>query len=850
MPDPADLGIAGRLAEWMNRERVSVAHLTPSLAQLLTQSPPGAGLVVVPSLRRAILVGEALTRRDVARLRELAPGVGCINLYGATETQRALAFHRVTREEAEDLSDRARQVLPLGRGMKDAQLLVIHRAGGLAGVGEIGEIVMRSPHLARGYLGDEELTAERFQVNPFTGEAGDRIYRTGDLGRYLPDGEVSFAGRLDFQVKLRGFRIELGEIEAVLARHPAVREAAVLLREDLPGGSGLVAYVVPAAAGSTGSISPAELHDDLWQRLPAYMVPAAFLLLESLPRTPNGKIDRRALARHALSISSSGGEERALRTPVEEIVAGLWSEVLGLGRVGPDDNFFQLGGHSLSGAQVVSRLRRELQVDLPLRVLFEAPTVAALAAEIERRRLREGAPERPAISSFHQDRSSPPPLSFAQERFWAGRQLEARTVAPATIPILVLLEGPLDLVCLRRALEEIVARHEVLRTSFGEGTEGPVQVIHSAVPVPFPVVDLEPIAPADRMEEVRRWSHLARRAHFDYERAPLFRLTLFRCSERENVLLFVVHHIAFDGWSRSVLMGELSALYNAFREGRPSPLPRLAAQYQDFARWQRQTVAGEALARQVTFWREHLRGALSLDLGGGRPQPPHRTFAAGVETFTVPEELERKLEAFAAEHCVTLFMTLLTAFNALLHAETGADDVVVVCLFANRDQVEIENLIGNFYAGLPLRTRLSGARSFRELLERVRDVTLAAHEHPDILYEPVFEGMSFYDQEDQGGLDTFRILFQLAKLPPAEQALSDLKLTRLPVDNDRMRKDLSLFLSQSNGLIGRFRYNRDVLDRERVVRMRDRFLQLLTAVVADPDRTVVELAPESARRAW
>ncbi|MEO6192065.1 MAG: amino acid adenylation domain-containing protein [Thermoanaerobaculia bacterium] len=842
VPDPADIGIAGRLAEWMNRERVTVANLTPALGQLLTELPPGGETVVVPSLRRVVLVGEALTRRDVARLRAMAPEVTCINLYGSTETQRALGLHRVSREESEALSERARQVLPLGRGIEDAQLLVINRAGGLAGIGEIGEIAMRSPHMARGYLGNEALTAERFQVNPFTGQAGDRIYRTGDLGRYLPGGEVEFAGRSDFQVKLRGFRIELGEIEAALALHPAVREAAVLLRQDLPGGGGLVAYAVPIVPGWAGT---AELHEYLWQRLPAYMVPSAFLFLESMPLTPNGKLDRAALARLAVEVPAAGGGPRALRTPVEEIVAGVVSEVLGREGAGPDDNFFQLGGHSLSGVQVVSRLRQALGVDLPLRVLFEAPTIAGLAAEIERRRRSDGAAERPAIAAFRQDRSAPPPLSFAQERFWAGRELEARTQAPATITMLVGVEGELDLDCLRRAFQEIVDRHEVMRTSFGESPEGPVQVVHPVLPVRIPVVDLEGVAPAGRMAEIQHWSGLDRRTHFDYERAPLFRITLFRCSEAENVLLFIVHHIAFDGWSRPVLIGELAALYNAFREGRPSPLRPLAAQYQDFARWQRRTVEGEALMREVEFWREHLRGARSLDLAAGRPRPARRTFEAGMETFRVPEELERKLEAFAAEHSVTLFMTLLTAFNVMLHHETGASDIVVICLFANRNQVEIENLIGNFYAGLPLRTRLAGARGFRELLLRVRDVTLAAHEHPDILYEPVFEGMDFQDKEDRGGLETFRVLFQLAKLPAAGAALSGLRLTRLPVESAAMRKDLSLFLSQSNGLAGGFRYSRDLLDRERVVRMRESYLQILAAIVADPDRPIAELAESS-----
>ena len=836
VPDPADFGIAGRLADWMRREQVTVAHLTPALGQLVTADASGE----VPSLRRAILIGEALTRQDVARLQAMAPGAICFNLYGATETQRALSFHRVPRDPA-----RSRQVLPLGRGFRDAQLLVINflaktGAGVLAGIGEIGEIVVRSPHLARGYLGDPVATAEKFRLNPFTGADGDRVYRTGDLGRYLPDGEVAFAGRADLQVKLRGYRIELAEIEAVLARHPAVWEAVVVLRDDLPGGPGLAAFVVP---GAPGEADAARLHDHLWQQLPTYMVPGAFVLLDALPRTPSGKIDRRALHRHSLALPPSTEEGGSPRTPVEEIVAGLWAEVLGRARIGPDDNFFQLGGHSLTGAQIVSRLREVFRIDLPLRVLFEAPTLACLAAEVERRRRPDDTPERPSIAAFRHDRSAPPPLSFAQERLWAERQTEARSVA-FTIPTLVVLAGELDLPCLWRALLEVVERHEVLRTTFRDEDGRSFQVVRPAEPFPFPVVDLEGLPRAAQTGEIRRWSTFEGRRHFDLESGPLFRLTLFRCAERESALLFVVHHIAFDGWSRSVLTRELAALYNAFRAGRPSPLPPPATQYQDFARWQRQVLQGEALEREVGFWREHLRGAAPVRLG--RPRPARPTFEAGIEMLLIPAELERKLEAFTAAHSVTLFMTLLAVFEVVLHEASGRDDIVVTCLFANRNQMEIEGLIGNFFAGLPLRTRLAGARRFRDLLGRVRDVTLAAIEHPDVLYDPVLEGLGILAPGERGGLATFRILFQLAQLPRWEHTLSGLQLIHQPFDTGKIRQDLSLFLTRGDRLGGRFKYNRDVLDEETVVRLRDRFLQILATVVDDPDCPLEELLAEHA----
>jgi FkbH-like protein len=554
------------------------------------------------------------------------------------------------------------------------------------------------------------------------------------------------------------------------------------------------------------------------------------------------EIQRRILAsgdRPGAGSGLSGGYVPP-RGATEERLAGIFAEVLGVERMGAHDNFFDLGLHSLVAAQVASRIRDIFGVELALRAFFVAPTLAGLAAEIERRREPDGAPERLVITSFRDGRGLPPPLSFAQERIWRTRYLSSRSVA-FTIPVLLRFEGPLDVVCLRRTLQEIVDRHETLRTSFREAAEGPVQVIHAEIPVQLPVVDLEPLSPTLRMVEVRRSSILDSQMHFDYERAPLFRSTLFRCSAEENLLLFVIDHIAFDGWSMRVLTGELSALYNAFHAGRPSPLPPLAFQYQDFTRWQRQIVSGEALMRQVSFWKEHLRDAPALDLGERRPSHPP-TFAAGAETVAIPEELEKGLEAFSAAHGVTLFMTLFAAFNALLHHETGQEDIVVLCMFANRNQGEIENLIGNFFAALPLRVRLSGARTFRELLKRVRDVALAASEHPDFLQEPA----GFPGGEGRSEIQDVRVLFQLAKMPSSQQDWSDLEVTHLGVDSGKIRKDLGFFLTRSDRLEGRFRYNRDLLEPERILRMRDAFLRILTTVVANPDCPLAELLPETA----
>ena len=595
-----------RILPWLGEQRITMLHTVPSLASAwLGAAPAGCGS---EALRWTFFAGEPLLDRIVARWRAAFPRCAAVNLYGPTETTLAKFFYRVP-------DPTVATVQPLGSPLPQAQGLIL--AGErLCGIGEVGEIVIRTPFRSLGYLNNPDENRLRFRANPFRGDAGDVLYFTRDRGRYGLDGSLEILGRLDDQVKIRGVSIEPGEVRAALGRHAAVWESAVLPREVRPGDKILVAFLVlrPGAA-----VEPEELRRHLRQELPEAMIPAAFVVLDALPLTPNGKLDRGALARRELP-APSAAEARALRTPVEEIVAGLWSELLGVHPVGPDDNFFQLGGHSLNGAQVVSRLRRALQVDLPLRVLFEAPTVAALAAEIEcRRSYGEGA-EPPTILAFHEERSTPPPLSFAQERFWAGRQLEARAVSPAAIPMLVRFEGELDVVCLRQAFGEIVDRHEVLRTSFAEGPEGAIQVVHPRLEIAFPIVDLSALQPSARIEEIRRWSAFDRRRHFDYERAPLFRLTLFRSAERDNVLLFNVHHIAFDGWSRPVMLSELSVLYNAFRAGSPSPLRPLAAQYQDFARWQRQVMAGGALARQVAFWREHLQGRRrSTSAPAGRP---------------------------------------------------------------------------------------------------------------------------------------------------------------------------------------------------------------------------------------
>ncbi len=470
-------------------------------------------------------MGDVLTRRDVARLRRLAPEITCVNYYGSTETQRAVGYH-----VAEE--DGPKEVLPLGRGIPDVQLLVLNPAGVLAGIGELGEVSVRSPHIALGYLGDPQLTAERF--------VADR-YRTGDLGRYLPDGEVAFAGRADTQVKIRGFRIELGEIEAVLGRFPGVREAVVVARQDRGEERYLAAYVVPAARAT---FIERELRAFLRQRLPDHMVPAVLVVLDVLPLTPNRKIDRKALP----APEQRRAEEAFLapRTPVEEVLAGIWAQLLGLERVGAADDFFALGGHSLLGTQVMSRLRAAFGIELPLRALFEAPTLADLAARVEEAR-RDGAIwSAPPLAPV--PRQGPLPLSFAQQRLWFIDQLEPGSPL-YNIPVALRVEGPLDSAVLTLCLGEIVRRHETLRTVLAAPEGSPVQVVQPAAPFWLPVVDLSGLPEACREALAHGLASEEAARPFDLARGLLLRGTLLRLAEEDHVAALTLHHIAGDGWS-------------------------------------------------------------------------------------------------------------------------------------------------------------------------------------------------------------------------------------------------------------------------------------------------------------
>jgi amino acid adenylation domain-containing protein len=655
------------------------------------------------------------------------------------------------------------------------------------------------------------------------------MYRTGDLVRWLLDGELDFLGRIDHQVKLRGMRVELGEIEAVLGQHPDVREAVALVVEGR-----LRAYVV---SGPQASLD--ELRGFLERRLPAYMVPQDWALLDGVPLTPNGKVDREALGRIDVRSTVPEAEYVAPCTTVEGALAQVWAELLGLDRVGIREDFFRLGGHSLLAVRVLSRVRHLFRVELDIRTLFESPTVEALAHRIEQAREDMGRAAGLALAPVARDRELP--LSFAQTRLWLLDRLQPGSAA-YNMPMAYRLRGRLQPGALADSLGEIVRRHEALRTRFLGGTDGPAQVVDPPEALVLPQVDLAGLPePARRWEEERLTGAEALRP-FDLARGPLLRPLLLRAGGSEWVLVLAMHHIVSDGWSMGVLLRELAALYGAALAGRPSPLPELPVQYADFAVWQREWLQGEVLEGQLAYWRERLAGHPPvLELPADRPRPAVQTFRGAVEPLLLEAEASGRLADLSRRRGAPLFMTALSGFLALLHRYTGQTDLLVGTPTAGRNRVELEGLIGFFVNTLVLRTDASGDPTFEELLGRVREVSLGAYAHGDLPFERLVEELA--PQRDLSHSPLFQVLFVLqTESVTALPRIAGLEIEGLELSLEAAKFDLTVALEEGpEGLAGALEYNLDLFDATTARRMAGHLRNLLAGAAAHPGGRLSEL---------
>jgi amino acid adenylation domain-containing protein len=853
-PDPDEVGTPGYLAQWMRDTGITITHLTPAMGQLLVDVPGGLGNDVsasdavlplsaqdragrvqgegaprVDSLRRAFFVGDVLTRTDVGRMHRLAPNLQVINYYGSTETQRAVAHFVVPR----DLSGLAKETIPVGTGLPDVQVLIRNAAGERVGVGEVGEIWMRSPHVALGYLGDPELSASRFIPNPWTGDAADPTYRTGDLGRYRPDGVAEIAGRADQQVKIRGFRIEPGEIEAALRAHASVRDVVVV-----PRGEGdarrLVAYVV-----ADGEPAPGELREWLRASVPEYMVPAAWVFLPALPVTPNGKVDRKALPEPQTDGVARGFV--APRTLTEVALADVWAGLMKTDLVGADDDFFALGGHSLLATKLVARVRDALAVELPLRTLFEAPTLGAMAAAIDRLLRADAVAAAPPIVRRPHDGVAP--ASFAQERLWFVDKMDGGG-AVYHIPSAQHLAGPVDPEAMRRAVEEVVRRHETLRTALPEVDGVPVQRISPPGRVELPFIDLSALSQEERDAEAGRLAERNANEPFDLEAGPLFRASLVRLADEEHLLLVNLHHAIGDGWSIRVLLGEIATLHAAFRRGEPDPLPPLPVQYADYAAWQREWLSGPVLDAQLAYWRGALAGAPPmLALPADRPRPEVQGHRGASESIWIAPEDAARVAELGRREGATLFMVLLAAVDVVLARWSGQQDVVIGTPVAGRTRSELEGLIGLFLNSLALRTDLSGDPSFRVLLGRVRQATLDAYAHQDLPFERILEELK--PERSLGHTPVFQVMLNLLNYGDGGSAApSEGEMTSLGAGAQLASKfDLTLYAAEAaEGIALHAVYDADLFDAARMRSMLAQVAAVLRQAADDADRPAAALS--------
>ena len=1082
------------LVEAVDKHGITTLQLVPSMLQVVLGEERFSGC---SSLRRVFCGGEALG----ADLRDRFHGLQAAelhNLYGPTEAAIDATHWPCARGE--------QGVVPIGRPIGNVRVYVLDKGMRPAPVGVAGELYIGGVGLARGYMGRASLTAERFVPDPFSGEPGARLYRTGDAARHRADGAVEYLGRGDEQVKVRGYRIELGEIESALRAHEGVKEAAVIAREEAGGHRRLVAYVVPAGGesrvvvdeqlytlpnglrvahvnrneaeviykeifedetylqhgvtlndgdcvfdvganiglfslfvqrrcpaaavyafepvppvfdklranatlhgantrlfdyglsdrsketkitfypnwsgmsgvyadmaedeavtraylenrdaslmqyadelleerfktetydcrlrslsevireqgveridllkvdvekseldvlrgieeadwkkikqvvmeahdlggqlaeivsllrqhgfdltyeqdasqqntalynlyavhpsrdeaapsrrpsdarlmrGPTEALTAAALGEFLQERLPDYMIPAAFVLLDALPRTSNGKLDRLALPAPDAARPDEGPQTP--RTPVEELLAHVWSQVLGLSRVGVHDNFFELGGDSLMVTQLVSRLRQVFNVQLSLRTIFERPTVALLSEVVEASsRGGEGAPPLERAP-----RGGEMPLSFAQQRLWYVEQLQPGGHA-YNIGAAVRVEGELDVAAIEQSFSRIVERHEALRTTFGDDDGRPFQVVSPETSVAVRVEDLRAIPEGSREAEAARLAAEEARRPFDLARGPLLRVSLLRTAEREHVLLLTMHHIISDGWSLGLLIGEMGAFYAAALAGAEAAPPELPLQYADFASWQRRWLQGEVLEAQLDYWRRQLEGMRPLQLPTDLPRPAARTLRGAHVRLTLPAPLTESLKELGRREGATLFMTLLAAFAALLRRRARQDEIVVGADVANRNRAEVEGLIGFFVNQLVMRLDLSGNPTFRELLERARAVTLGAYVHQDTPFDQVVKALK--PERDPSRAPLFQVKLVLQNAPLPELRLPGLTLKPFDVEMETAHLDLTLFLWEADGgLAGSLQYNTDLFRRETVGRLVEQFTRLLAAVAQDPE---------------
>jgi amino acid adenylation domain-containing protein len=819
-----------RCEQW----RLTVLTVPTGFWHELTAAIESQGLRLPASLRLVIIGGEKARSESVAAWFEcVGPRVRLLNTYGPTETTVVATSAELSRADA------AGERVPIGRPLPNVRIYVLDPHQRPVPIGVRGELYIGGQSVARGYLHREELTAERFLPDPFCHQPRSRMYKTGDVVRWRGDSQLEFLERTDDQVKIRGFRIEPGEIEEALREHPLLAAAAVLARPRPGNDLQLVAYVT---ARSSVPPTVVELRRFLRLRLPEHMIPATFVVLDALPMTASGKVDRRALPEPDWNRSALLGEYVAPQTDTEQRLATIWSEVLNVSRVGLHDNFFELGGNSLLAVRLNSQVRKTFSIELPLVALFSAPTLAELAARI--RQLQAEGPAADVQAIPRAARSDLAPLTFIQEQFWTvSRMFPDMPMANlhATLPV----SGTVDKDTMRDTINELVRRHETLRTTFIAGEDGiPRQVVADELQVDLPVEDLGHLSESEQRAEVRRIAREQRSHIFDLTRLPLFQIRLVRLSDSDHVLVLTSNHIILDGWSLQVLVREVSEIYDAFQAGRPSPLPELPIQYRDYAWWERNFLQGPEREPILDYWRRRLKDVSSPNLPTDRPRQASVRHLQRQHLFWIPAELKARLEALARAAGVTLYQVLLAAFQTLLHRYCQSTDIAVAAPVANRRRPQTQRLLGVFINTVILRSDLSGNPTFRELLARVCDTVQEALEREALPLTLVADAVQ--SQRDPTRFPLSQVMFNYLQRTsgqgPRRQRGLTIRRESVDADPTATRSDLVLTLSDgARGLRGVVKYDTALFDSETAERMAGHYLTLLQALAADPEQRISQV---------
>jgi tyrocidine synthetase-3 len=781
---------------FLNQHKITIATLPPNYAVNLNVNH-------VSTLRKLILAGSAASQELVEKWRSK---VELVNAYGPTETTICATTWNGNENSG------ANQSVPVGKPIYNHRVYIINNYNQLQPVGVAGELCISGVGLARGYLNLPELTAEKFVENPFV--PGDRMYRTGDLARMLPDGNIEFLGRLDHQVKIRGFRIELGEIESQLLKHPQIKETVVVDKEDSEDSKYLCAYFVGEA-----ELTTVELRKYLAKELPDYMIPSYFIRLDKIPLTPNGKIDRKALPEPDGSIHT-GVEYVAPAGEVEEKLAVLWQDILGVARAGTRDNFFELGGHSLKATTLVSRIHKKFNVEFPLRELFKAPTLVEMARYIQDAQASVYSAIEPVEEREYY------PLSSAQRRLYILDQLEGVNTA-YNMPAVMLIEGELDKARLEESFRQLITRHETLRTSFAMVDGEPAQQVDREVD--FQITYLEATA-AEAGELANEFIR-----PFDLKTAPLLRVCLIKTGAERHLMLYDMHHIIADGVSINLLAQELIGLY----EGKE--LPELRIQYKDYAVWQKGLYAGELIKKQEEYWRETFKGEIpALNLPWDYPRPAIQSFAGDSIRFRIPSELAEKLNQAAKAGGATLYMILLAALNTLLSKYTGQEEIVIGSPIAGRPHADLQNMIGMFVNTLAMRNYPEGEKTFREFLKEVRDNALKAYENQDYPFEELVEKLDI--QRDMSRNPLFDVMFALQNMDMTEIAMAGLKFSFCESPFKMAKFDLTFNAMETGaGIACDIEYGSKLFKRETIARLIGHYLNILAQVTENPSIRLKEI---------